>query len=395
MNRFRIIATLASLLVVVSGAIVGCEPESQPPPVERDTGQPDAGEPEDVEDEDVDVDVDPPAPPQMEVSPDSITFEGIEIDDTETAQVTVDNTGEADLTVEDVELSIENSQDHQLVLGEDSAELPVEVPSDQLVDFYVEYTPIQAGSTTGEVVIESDAEDEPVQSIRIETVSAYAELEAPDRITFDALDPGDSQTIEQLKIANRGMQTLQVDDIYVDPDSSDPDAFSIEVIDATGTVDFPASRDRHAFWYLNVTFEPDDDELKTAEIVIESNDPAHEEYIIEVSGNHAEPCLSTSGNLDFGEMSDGEEITDTVTLLNCSLVADLEVTDIEIADDGDGVFELVDEVDDPVELEPTQTYDFEVRATMVTDQDVKGLLTMSSNDPEASEVELELRARPD
>ena len=395
MNRFRIIATLASLLVVVSGAIVGCEPESQPPPVERDTGQPDAGEPEDVEDEDADVDVDPPAPPQMEVSPDSITFEGIEIDDTETAQVTVDNTGEADLTVEDVELSIENSQDHQLVLGEDSAELPVEVPSDQLVDFYVEYTPIQAGSTTGEVVIESDAEDEPVQSIRIETVSAYAELEAPDRITFDALDPGDSQTIEQLKIANRGMQTLQVDDIYVDPDSSDPDAFSIEVIDATGTVDFPASRDRHAFWYLNVTFEPDDDELKTAEIVIESNDPAHEEYIIEVSGNHAEPCLSTSGNLDFGEMSDGEEITDTVTLLNCSLVADLEVTDIEIADDGDGVFELVDEVDDPVELEPTQTYDFEVRATMVTDQDVKGLLTMSSNDPEASEVELELRARPD
>lgn len=396
MKSHRPYLIVACCLLLASIAVVtGCDSTAEAPPVDPDAGQADAdaAEPDDAGEQDADTD--PPAPAVLDVTPDHITFEGVEIDATETAQITVNNQGEADLTIEAIDLEIDDAPNHDLVLSEDSPDLPTVVESDRLIDYFVEYTPREAGSTTGEIVVHSDAEDDAEAAIRIETVSAYPELEAPNRITFDPVDPGESDTIGELVVANRGIAPLVVEDVYVDPDSRDDHAFSATVLGPAGEVEFPADRDRHAFWYLSVDFHPQDDTLKRAEIVIESNDPANETHVIEVSGNHSQPCLNTTGNLDFGEIADGDQRTDSITLLNCSQVADLEVTDIEIADDAGGVFEFVGDIDDPVQLEPIETYDIDIQATMTTDQQVVGLLTMTSDDPELDYLELQLRARPE
>ncbi len=246
-------------------------------------------------------------------------------------------------------------------------------------------------------MIASDDPETSEVTIRIETISAYPEIDAPDQISFGNLDPEEDESeTERIEVYNRGLEPLEISAVDVGADSDDPDDFSVEVI---GTDELPASLDRHDFYYLDITFAPQGnggiEDTRRAEVVVESDDPLVGEHVIEMSGNRPHPCLQTGGDIDFGEMSDGQSSTDSVALFNCSFTRDLEVTDIVIEDDADGVFELADDIDDPLEIIPQDVFEIEVEATMNTNQEVVGLLTLSSDDPEADHVEIELRAQPE
>lgn len=415
MNR----VTIVVLSLVASGGLLvaGCQPtgteEVPPGPAadanaeDPDTGQPDA----DVDADDANGD-DPPAPPEIEISPDSHTFEGIDPEDGETGefQIAVKNEGEADLQIEEIDWELEHSHAHELDirLDEDDAEDPEElattVPDYRIIDYHVEYTPLEYGSTRGEIVIHSDDPDRPEVPISIDTISAGPEIEAPDQITFGNLDPDEgeteSQTLEggedeetdDLIIANRGLEDLFVEDVRIEGD--DAEAFSVQVRDATGVADLPDTLERNIFWYLDLTFTAEHDDQYDAELVIESNDPVNSEHRADVRGNPREACLSTSGNLDFGQMSPGDSQTRSITVLNCSQHVTLTLEDIELVDDGGGVFELTESYDEPIDVGTTLSEQIEVEATLDSDREVLGRVTMSSNDPGAQHVTIDLRVLP-
>ena len=376
----------------MAASLTGCEPTGQAPSGDFDAGTQDTGDPPDATD---DADAAPPDPPEMHTTTDHITFEGVEVGDTDSYEITIDNRGEADLTVETFELSLEDESNHQLELADDAPDIPADVTSDRMVDFPVEYTPLNPGSTTGEIRIVSDDPNNPEVTIRVETISADPELDAPDRVVFEPVDPSESDTIGELEVANRGIAPLMIEDVYVDPASNHPDAFSAQLVDFGGPADLPETLEQHAFLFLEVTFEPDADALRTAEVIIDSNDPGNPEHVVEVSGNHEQPCLSTSGDLDFGEIPLGEAETDTINLINCAQAATLTIDDVVIFDDGGGVFDLVEDFDESVSLSPLETESIEVEASMETDQDVVGTLVIESDADGAEQLYLELRARPE
>ena len=102
------IISLVAILLISTGA-VGCEPTEEAPGGQPDAGEPDTG-PEDAgTDADADADAGPPAPPEMQLSLEHITFEGVRTDEVGRETITVDNQGEADLTIERMELSMDDS----------------------------------------------------------------------------------------------------------------------------------------------------------------------------------------------------------------------------------------------------------------------------------------------
>lgn len=380
----HILYQLVAVIALVSLACSATE-EAATPSTQEDAGQNAA---EDVED--VDEDVPPPGPEAIDVSPSNITFSGVEIGQSESQTITIRNIGESPLHIFDTSIvHFDHDGEAQLIAGEG---WPDEMVVDPLTfyDFEVVYEPTVAGSVRGELRIFSSDTDQPESTVRIETVSAYAELEAPRRISFGTVEPGESDT-QRVEIYNRGLLPMQLYDVYVSEDSVDPDDFHVEII---GASELPAIVQRNHFLYLDVTFSPGDESTRRAEIVVENSDPEHSDHIISVSGNRPEPCLQTGGDIDFGQLADGADATESLTLQNCSATADLQISDIEITDDADGIFELVDPDTTEVTVGPGLSHQLQLRATLDTNQEVVGRLVFSTNDPDASQVVRQLRVGP-
>lgn len=350
-----------------------------------DDGDTEVGEPDatDV----VDEDVPPPGPPRIEVSPSTISFQNVAIEDSETTTITARNLGESTLNIIDIQITQAGRTGQiDFAPGNNWPDFPQEMSPNTFRDFDLVYTPTEAGAHRGEVLILSDDPDNPQVSLRIETISAYPDIDGPRRINFGTVEVGEEKT-ERIAVYNRGMPPLEVESIVVD---SGAQIFSAEVVNNS----FPFFVSRNYFFYVDVTFAPESNDTVLGNLLIINNDPKHPDFSIVLSGNSPEPCLNTSGDLDFGTLHDGTSSTQNITLLNCSTSQTLTITDVELEDDGGGIFELVNPVDDPLIIGVTQTAQIGVRATMSGDQEVVGLLTLSSDDPGADQVEHQLRVRP-
>ena len=199
----------AAVIVLFSLACSATEGTAPPSP------SPDAG-PDAAEDaEDVDEDVPPADPESIDVTPENITFSGVEIGHTESKTITIRNVGESPLHIFDASIvHFGHDGEAQLLPGKDWPNEMVVAPL-TFYDFEVDYQPTVAGSIRGELRIFSSDTDQPESTVRIETVSAYAELEAPRRISFGTVEPGETET-QLVEIYNRGLTPMQLYDVYVD-----------------------------------------------------------------------------------------------------------------------------------------------------------------------------------
>lgn len=381
-----------SLVLVLVFVLAACtKTEDTSPPVFIPDAGPDVEE-DIVEDVAPDVEPEPDVPlgpGNIVVSPESFTFRDVRLGSVAEQTIAIRNVGTGPLRIAD--LSLAQSTVRTQVEFKKGAwlDLPAVLEPNTFREVVVLYEPLDYVTDRGSLTIYSDDPETPEVELRIETINAYPDMRAPHALRFGTVAPGEVVT-ERVVIYNRGGDPLNISAVTYENEGEGPSRFSLAF---PGTQSPPALIQRTEFLLVDVTYSPQNTDTDRGRIYIDSNDPDQERFEILVVGNGPTPCISVSGDVDFGEATIGERVTQQVTLLNCSGSQPLSVTDVELVDDGAGTFEIVGNVDLPISLGVRQTANFTVAATVSTEQDVVGLLKITSTDPEQDEIELSIRIK--
>lgn len=365
-------------------------PPQDLPDADLNGGDIDHNPAQDVEDI-TDTESPPPGPPRLDFSPHQINFKPRELDDTDIARVTIRNLGESPLLVSDVQLQ-QFGAPHtpDFSPGEVWPELPLFIEPSTYRDFELLYQPTTYGAHQGLLTFFSDDPQNLQVPIRIETTSAYPDIELPARQNLGTVFPQESATT-RIEVYNRGAAPLHIDHIDLHPAPSAPHGvLSFEVL---GQGPPYILRQDH-FIYVDITASPTDDQRVEAELLLQTNDPAQEEATVELLLNGPSPCLRTSGDIDFGEVRTGQSATETLTILNCSASHPLNISHIELTDDAGQIFSFVDPPNPPIAISPRQTKQLQLRAEMTAPDMVVGSLKLTSDDPHIPTLTLSLRLRP-
>ncbi|MEO1272925.1 MAG: choice-of-anchor D domain-containing protein, partial [Myxococcota bacterium] len=144
---------------------------------------------------------------------------------------------------------------------------------------------------------------------------------------------------------------------------------------------------------LEVRYSPGTDGEDVIRVLVESNDPDEPLRQVEVSGNRAVPCLSLNPaeGVDLGEVLVGNQASRTVTLVNCSLNANLDIQEVALTDDTDPEFELLLVPNTlPLTLQPGDATSTAIGYTPLAESAHEGTLRVRSTDPSLPEALLPL-----
>lgn len=357
--------------------------------IDGDTDDGDADLPDGTDGDGDEQDPDPPGPARLEISPSILTFSNVPVDESTSRIVTVRNLGESPLQITAIQLNEFGVSGSQVFLPTlNWPAFPVTLDRNTFRDFAVIFAPGDPGSFRGEMVIFSDDPETPRLSLRIETISFDGELDGPNRLFFSNLEAGETETL-QIALYNRGSTPLELQSLTLS--GVDAQAFSFEL---QGLPSLPGFLERNAFVYVNVTFAPDSTDRHRASLEVASSDPGKPLVSIDLQGNRPTPCLRTPSEVDFGTTNPGNQLSRSLLLLNCSFTRNLEITAIDLVDDGGEVFTLIDPPTLPLTLSPMQTKAISLQANLPGESQYQGTIVIESNDPESENTEINLRIRP-
>ncbi|WP_230469870.1 choice-of-anchor D domain-containing protein [Lujinxingia vulgaris] len=329
-------------------------------------------------------------PPNIDVSPIAIAFEDVRLGEEDSAIVTIRNTGESPLIV--TRLAIEHFQlpgtTPQFRPGEGWAE-SFELAPNTYRDVTIRWEPTLYTGIGGRLIIGSDDPDTPEVIIPIQSTSAYAQAEAPRYVNFGSVSVGETATRE-ITVYNRGIDPLNITALTSTGDEEFASQFSARALEPQ----LPAFLQRNDKIDLELSFTPTTEEIASGQLTIAANLPDGPDIIVELQGNGPAPCIRTSGDLDFGELLPGAETSEDIVLLNCSRDRSLTISELELTNDGGGVFSLPAPPALPLVLGIAQTEAIAIDANLNVEQEALGQLTLTTNDPTQSEIILQLRARP-
>ncbi len=313
---------------------------------------------------------------ELEIFPASISFEAIDIGERITEYATVSNIGDVDVRLFDLEFEpvtdgADEVFDFVNPFGDDLV-----LTEDEFYEFQVDYAPQDAQAH--EAIIRFDtnlAGDDTVFEIEIRSSAPSPEMVADDTVIFERIPP-DTLARQVTTVRNIGSAPLVVDDIYltgmhvenfdlsfptpIDELSSDdrtilegqlPQGESIDDLDYApenfDKDDAPEVIGPNEEAQIRVFFEAEDEDFRAAELVLETNDPTRQpSHRIAVVANSDSPCLELVGDtVDFGYAAMGSTTQQTVTLRNCSSIADTVITDMQMGVfDEDGDFVATDDI---------------------------------------------------
>lgn len=377
--RFTLIAALA---------VVGCSND------DNNVGPPvDPGPVEDMAMDDVGVDLahdvnilpDVPAEPgSLVIDPTSITFSDVRQGESATATIAFANVGGSPIVVTGVQLiEVNRIGEPEFRTGDPWAASFVVGPN-LFRELQVVYEPNDFDVDQARLELFTNDPDHEIVQIRIETVSAYAQLEGPQILRFGEVGAGESLT-KRITFYNRGLDALTVD--------------SVDLGGITGTFSIafgpnatpPTVMERDEDFVVDVTYEPDAAETHRGTVTLNSDAPGQPTFEVALVGNDPTPCLDLTPDLaDFGEVAAATPQSQQVTMLNCSQTLNLEVSSIELTDDGQGVFALGDLPTLPLQLAPLQTAQFTVTGNLQAPGIATGEVEVSSTDT-SSDGKLGLR----
>lgn len=221
-------------------------------------------------------------------------------------------------------------------------------------------------------------------------------LHTESEMNFLVSDPEHSEWLP-LEIANGGNAILEIDDLKLEPDSH----FELTFPDGRnedGNIP-PPNGDDTSFsptqiepgdppLLVRVWFHPQNEQSRSEQLVISTNDPERQEHAVKLRGNHAISCLEIShrDGVDFQSVPVGESVSRTVHLRNCSTITDLELLGLSLTDSADGVFAIDDESypgDLPGEtltMDPMETQSFVIEYTPPQQGSYDGEFLVTSTD---------------
>ena len=277
--------------------------------------------------------------PEIEVSPRALRFEEVFVGSSRLLEVTVANTGSANLEVTDVELSDGASPEFALVREIER----VSVAPGANFAIPVRFLPTSEGPAVGTLVISSDDADEPRVTVALS--GAGIALEVPDiQVTPSALGFGarsvGSTSARTVGIKNTGSSVLRILSVALRPFSSN--AFSL--VEDPGEVPLVAG----ASLQVQVRFSPTRQGSASGALVIESDDPRAPEVVVSLTGvgvpNPVAQLEVAPLSLDFGAVSIEGARAQAVTICNTG-TAPLELAAIALGVGTSSSFDMTDGTD--------------------------------------------------
>ncbi len=316
-----------------------------------------------------------PAPEALiEVTPGAIGFGDVEIGGTVEEDLTIENTGDAVLSITEIALTGDSNEDFELQGGVTEA-TEVE-PGGQLV-VTVRFTPTSVGDATGGVSIVSNAANDDTIVIDVDGAgipSPVAEIAVtPNIIDFGTLLGGNGETTE-VQIENTGTLALNVDDLVL---GGATDAFAVD--DTSAFTLEPGENT-----VIVVSFSPVQAGEANATLTINSNANETPEVIVELRSEGISALIDVQPtSLDFDPQDIGQSQVLSIDVTNEG-TAQLDLTNVSI----DEASFILGEV--PASVAPGVAETIAVTFMSDREGDITGELTIENNSVNAPEVVLNL-----
>lgn len=280
---------------------------------------------------------------EMRLSPESLVFDSVTPGVANPQFITIENVGGTELVVSDIRLVTQS--DEFKISG---VELPVHLAPGEEQLIKVEYIPDDCLDDQGELIITSNGTDSSEVRVPLHPQPMTGQVSVfPNPIDFGRVPSGECSQIP-VSVSNSGSCRLELNDVFI-----------------TGSDDFELSSDLRLPVVLqpsetndvSVTYCAGEEGFDEAALLIRSDDAANRTVEIPLVANGDQPCVvvTDEAGIDFGQAFIGESHPRTITVTNCSRLADLEVTTIELEAhselDGRERFEMSD-VPDLAELDP-------------------------------------------
>src|SRR5690554_5878514 len=326
------------------------------------------------------------------VRPGALNFEQVAIGDTIAELIVIENTGDATLNVD--RFSIEGEEAAAFRLRADTPS-SLRLAPDEFREIYVEYAPTTMDASVGQLRMRSNDPERETFNVQLNADGPAPQIFTPEIVTF-ARTPEGSEEWRVTEISNIGYAPLEIDSIVLDGHSDfaimfpqptgeeEEGQFPDRANDSTAAPDVIAPGESVM---VRVIFLPTSSEFRTAEITIESNDTNSPRTKVLISANSDAPCLEVESNeINFGQASIDNIARRTVSITNCSAIAELVVGSIAL-DEDDGVFGVVESslpgniADDGVAIiGPRQSASFVLTYAPLAEELNEGVLKITSND---------------
>lgn len=325
-------------------------------------------------------------PPEISIDVDVLLYERVEIGQSPSKSIFVTNLGTEDLVIGSVLLQELNRQgSSEFKPGAKWVTGTTIVPGNTFLELQVVYEPTDNETDRGTVTIISNDPDEPQVEVRLQTVNAYPDLDAPKLVRFGNVAPATSET-QRVFMYNRGAVPLTISAVV----KTGLGPFAVQFIP---TEPLPRILQRDEQYAFDVVYTPSDTDVHRATLSLTTDDPNDSPYEIAVLGNSPSACLRlTPAGGDFGMVAEGVSATKEFTIFNCSDVLPLSISKVELVDDAGGIFTM-NAVATPIDLGGFENSKFTVSGVGAATEAI-GEVLIESNDSQSSPHRVELRIRP-
>ncbi|MFW5968424.1 MAG: choice-of-anchor D domain-containing protein [Persicimonas sp.] len=288
----------------------------------------------------------------------------------------------------------------------DEGEITIEPGESKTFD--VEYQPRNTTVDEGVVVLETNVSNDEggVVEVPVETSELAPELTPqPSDVNFDRVPPGEV-TDSFVTIRNDGQAPLQISDVWGSGSSEFEIGFP-EVEGDTDEAEIPPREEDSDEWpevlepgedfLVRVTFSPEDDLPKEGKLNLESNDPESGTTRVDLSGNSGAACMAVPDAVDFDSGSLDQTNSKNISIENCSRTEELEISNIEVTDDGEGTFSIQEDSlpeglsdGDEAVVETGERATFTIDFKPDEEEEFEGELLIESNDSANEEATIDL-----
>jgi len=318
------------------------------------------------------------AQPIISADPTSIDFGPQDVGTTSsTTQVTVDNLGDADLTVASVVTIGSNSSDFAV-----DASPPIVIAAGGSATFSVAFEPIAVGARSATVRIVSDDPAEPqldigVSGTGVGTPAIVLQAPADGSLDFGDVLVAGTSPIQTVTVRNDGTDDLIVSSAAI----VSAGAAQFGLVSGPAAVTLPPGGRQS--W--DIVFEPTSPGNKSATFRIDSNDPDLDPVVVSLDGRGVQGDLVVSrNNIAFPETRVCETAAGQTVVVRNEGTAPVTVSAVTVS--SSQLFPLSGVPSLPRALSPGQSFSFEVAFEPSRQANEAGTIIVESDTPAGNQV---------
>jgi hypothetical protein len=299
--------------------------------------------------------------PQISLSSASVQFSTVGIGSTSNLNLTISNTGNADLTISVVSLT-------GAEFSVSGITTPKTLSAGQSAPVVLTFKPIVGGAAAASLSITSNDAVNPTMNVALigtGSTAAFGQLQAnPPSVSFGSVSTGSNAT-QQVTLSNTGTDAVHISGIAVTGAGF-----------RTNGITTPFTLNAAATAILNVVFAPTTGGGASGNVTVTS-DATNSPLSIALTGAGAQPGLSiTPASFAFGSVVDGKTKSQTFTLTNTGSAA-LTISQLGVSGTGYSLSGLVT----PSTVAAGASTTFSATFAPTTAGSLSGTITITSNAP--------------